>query len=253
MSEDTLPIHLAGNNRPVDRESDVVRAEIRGRLPDDLRGTYIRNGPNPRSGWSPHLFAGDGMVHGIALGEGELRWYRNRYVRTPLYEHPGADRFELAFDAATGRIDHRVTTANTHVIEHAGKVLALEEGGFPYELTRALDTVGPWTFEDRLATPMTAHPKTCPRTGELLFFGYQLRPPFVTYHVADAGGRLVRSIPITVPRATMMHDFAITASRAIFLDSPLVFDPAGIATTGSPWRWDADHGARFGVHASRRQ
>lgn len=242
-----LPIHLAGNNAPVAGECDAVPARVVGTIPAELEGTYVRNGPNPRTGWSPHLFAGDGMVHAISLRGGQAVSYRNRYVRTPLYEHPGAERFDLAFDPATREIDYRVTTANTHVVEHAGRLLALEEGGFPYQLTRALETVGPFTFGGRLQTPMTAHPKTCPTTGELLFFGYQLRRPFVTCHRASAEGDLLSSEPITVSRATMMHDFAITATKLILWDSPVVFDARAVAAGGPPWRWDDDHGARIGV------
>ena len=241
------PIHLAGNNRPVADEVTLGPLSVSGSLPDVLHGCYYRNGPNPVTGWSPHLFAGDGMVHGIAIEDGEARWYRNRWVRTPLFEHPGEDRFALAFDAATGRIDHAVTTANTHVVTHAGLLLALEEGGFPYELTPALDTIGPFTFDGALTGAMTAHPKTCPTTGELLFFGYSLARPHLTYHRADAEGRLVTSRVIEMPRATMMHDFAITASHALFHDSPVVFDRRALASGAPPWRWDDEHGSRFGV------
>lgn len=241
------PIHLAGNNRPVVEERMLGPLTVSGSLPPGLHGCYYRNGPNPRTGWSSHLFAGDGMVHGVAIEDGEARWYRNRWVRTPLYERLDADRYALAFDPATGRVDHAVTTANTHVVSHAGRLLALEEGGFPYELTPTLDTVGPFTFGGALSGAMTAHPKTCPTTGELLFFGYSLARPHLTYHRADAAGRLLSSTVIDVPRATMMHDFAITASHAVFHDSPVVFDRHALASGGLPWRWDDDHGARFGV------
>jgi carotenoid cleavage dioxygenase len=242
-----VPIHLAGNNGPVADEVTHGPLEVRGRLPLTLNGCYYRNGPNPRTGRSAHLFAGDGMVHGIAIEDGRAHWYRNRWVRTPLYEHPGEDRYALALDAGTGRIDHRVTTANTHVVVHAGRLLALEEGGLPYELTPELDTIGPFTFGGALRGAMTAHPKACPTTGELLFFGYSIVPPHLTYHRASADGRLLSSRVIDVPRATMMHDFAITASRAVFHDSPVVFDHRALTNGGLPWRWDDDHGSRFGV------
>ena len=52
---------------------------------------------------------------------------------------------------------------------------------------------------------MTAHPKVCPRTGELHFFAYNYMAPFLTYHRADAGGRLVQSEVIDVPGPTMIH------------------------------------------------
>jgi carotenoid cleavage dioxygenase len=188
------------------------------------------------------------MVHGVALSGGECRWYRNRYVRTPLHAHPGTERVALAYDASTGAIDHEVTTANTHVVAHAGRLLALEEGGYPYELTPSLETVGPFTFDGALSTPMTAHPKTCPVTGDLLFFGTQLRPPFLTvYRATGAAGALVESVPIDLAVPSMMHDFAITESSVVLFDSPIVFDARAVASGGPPWRWDDGHGARFGV------
>ncbi|GAA5043414.1 carotenoid cleavage dioxygenase [Thermocatellispora tengchongensis] len=244
---ETVPLHLAGNNAPVAAEVTLEPSKVTGEIPAELSGQFFRNGPNPRTGWSPHSFAGDGMIHTIALDGGRARWYRNRYVRTPLYEHPGESRFALAFDPETGRIDYRVTTANTHLIAHAGRLFTLEEGGFPYEVTPELATIGAYTFDGRLETPMTAHPKTCPITGELLFFGYRLRPPYLTYYRADAAGTVVQRRVIDVPRATMMHDFAVTRDHVVFLDLPVVFDAAGAAAGGPPWRWDDAHRARFGV------
>jgi carotenoid cleavage dioxygenase len=114
-------------------------------------------------------------------------------------------------------------------------------------MTDELDTVGPCDFDGRLTTSMTAHPKLCPRTGELHFFGYQFMPPWLTYHRLDAQGRLVQSEEIPVPGPTMMHDFAITADHVVFMDLPIVFD-ASLAVQGRfPYRWSDDHGARLGV------
>ena len=96
---------------------------------------------------------------------------------------------------------------------------------------------------------MTAHPKICPTTGELHFFGYgNLFSPHVTYHRADAEGELTLSRPLDVPALTMMHDFAMTAEHVIFMDLPIVFN-LDIAIKGGdmPYRWEDDYGARFGV------
>jgi carotenoid cleavage dioxygenase len=87
-----VPIHLEGNHRPVADEVVVMPTGVDGAIPAELFGCYYRNGPNPRTGWSPHLYAGDGMVHAIRLEDGRAGPYRNRYVRTPLYDRPGADR-----------------------------------------------------------------------------------------------------------------------------------------------------------------
>ncbi|MFC7645148.1 carotenoid oxygenase family protein [Streptosporangium lutulentum] len=74
-------------------------------------------------------------------------------------------------------IDLTAVAANTSVVQHAGRILALVENGLPYEMTPELDTVGPWDFGGRLTTAMTAHPKQDPVTGELHFFGYGFFAP----------------------------------------------------------------------------
>jgi carotenoid cleavage dioxygenase len=245
---ETVPWHLSGNNAPVFDEVTITDLEVTGAIPTELRGRYFRNGANPRSGRSAHWFLGDGMIHGIELADGSASWYRNRYVRTPCYEHPESDRVEMMIDPATGEMNHVVSVANTHVISHAGRIMALEEGSFPYLMTTELDTVGPWDFEGRLRGAMTAHPKLCPVTGELLFFGYaNLAPPYLTYHRADAAGRLVQSSPITVNGSTMIHDFAVTRTRTVFMDLPAVFDLEAAISGGMPIRWDDDYPSRFGI------
>jgi carotenoid cleavage dioxygenase-like enzyme len=60
--------------------------------------------------------------------------------------------------------------ANTHIVSHGGKLLALEEGHGPIEIDpRSLDTIGPWTFDHQLPGA-AAHLKIDPITGEMLFF-----------------------------------------------------------------------------------
>ncbi len=244
------PWHLSGKQAPVLDEVTLTELEVKGSIPGDLRGRYFRNGPNPQTGVSPHWFFGDGMLHGVELADGQASWYRNRYIRTPLYASPGVGRFELAMNPETFVMDYSVTTANTHVMSHAGRILAVEEAGFPYQIGAGLDTVGPFDFDGRLTTPMTAHPKVCPQTGEMLFFGYGFTPPYLTYHRVDAAGVLVQSEPITMGGPTMVHDFAVTRNYAVFMDLPAVFDmDLAIAGDSMPIRWDDNYRARFGIMA----
>ena len=141
---DKLPWHLSGNRAPRTDEATITELEVRGTLPPELSGRYFRNGANPQTGVSEHWFLGDGMVHGIELSNGKANWYRNRYVRTPLYDNPGVDRMEVGYiDPETFGFNYNVSTANTHVLPHAGRILALEEGAFPYELSPTLDTNEP--------------------------------------------------------------------------------------------------------------
>jgi carotenoid cleavage dioxygenase-like enzyme len=180
------------------------------------------------------------MIHGLHLSEGNANWYRNRYVQTPMKAQPGIDPF-------AGIGDLTKSMANTHVVHHAGKILALEELHHPYEITPELETVGSYDFGGALHTGMTAHPKTCADTGEMLFFGYDLEPPYITYHRVSADGVLVQSEPIDVPGATMVHDFNITRNFVIFMDLPVVFDLAAAEVNGFPIQWSDDYGARLGV------
>ena len=236
-----LPFHLHGNYAPVRDEVTAFDLPVRGAIPAALGGRYIRNGPNPKSGSSPHWFMGDGMLHGVELKEGRAAWYRNRYVRTRAYLE---DAVAIQPD---GTRDLTVGRANTHVVPHAGRIMALVESSFPTAVTADLQTIGCFDFGGRLATAMTAHPKTCPLTGELHFFGYSFMPPFLTYHRADADGRLVQSEVIEVPGPTMMHDFAITDRHVLFMDLPVVFD-LELALAGTmPYRWSDDYGARVGL------
>jgi carotenoid cleavage dioxygenase-like enzyme len=238
----TQPLHVTGHLAPVADEIDAVDLPVQGALPPELTGRYLRNGPNPLPGEpSSHWFTGHGMVHGVRLRAGRAEWYRNRWVRTRALAGE-------SMVGADGTIDHGVGHANTHVIEHAGRIMALVESSFPHVLTPELDTVGPYDFDGRLTTAMTAHPKTDPGTGELHFFGYGIRPPFLTYHRLSAGGELVASAEIEVPGPTMMHDFAITDRHAVFLDLPMTFQLERLGR-GMPFGWDDRYGARIGVMA----
>ena len=239
---DETPFHLQGNFAPVRDEISADDLEIRGALPPELCGLYVRNGANPAHGPTPHWFFGHGMLHGVRLEKGRALWYRNRYVRTPALEDPRRPRV-----SNEGKFDRTVSTANTHVVRHAGRILALEEGSFPYELDGDLRTLGCLDFGGRLQTAMTAHPKECPVTGELFAFGYNPLPPYLTYHRFGADGELVQSEEIAVGGPTMIHDFAITETHAIFMDLPVVFD-LELALQGTmPYHWSDTYPARVGV------
>jgi carotenoid cleavage dioxygenase-like enzyme len=240
-SDERIPFHLRGNYAPVMDELTVFDLPVTGAIPPELDGLYVRNGANPRSGSSPHWFFGDGMVHGVRIENGQARWYRNRWVRTTKFER-NAD----ALDPAT-MMDRTASAANTHVVGHAGRLLALEEGHFPYLLTPELETIGCESYDGKLQTAFTAHPKLCPETGELHFFGYGPIEPWLVYHVLDASGALVHSAEIKVPGPTMMHDFMITREHAIFMDLPVVFDLQAAMSGGQPLRWDESYGARIGI------
>jgi carotenoid cleavage dioxygenase-like enzyme len=226
---------------PVADEIEAFDLDVEGALPPELSGDYIRNGPNPRPGETPaHLFFGDGMLHGIRIAGGKAVAYRNRWVRTRAFvEHAPMVR--------RGKIDLTVGVANTNVVAHGDKLLALVESSFPTSVHRDLTTGAPYDFAGKLKTPFTAHPKACPETGELHAFGIALTPGALTYHRIDRAGTLIESRPIPVKGATMMHDFALTRSHAVFMDLPIVFDLFRALRGKTPYVWKPKYGARLGI------
>ena len=218
-----------------------------GQLPADLNGRYLRNGPNPITPPDPatyHWFTGEGMVHGMRLRDGKAEWYRNRWVRNrevaaALGEPDRAGAVHAEMDVA----------ANTNVIGHAGRLLAIvEAGGRPIELSGDLDTIARTDFEGTLPNGFTAHPKRDPSTGELHVTAYFWGLPYVHYIVVGTDGRARVVEPIEVKGSPMVHDMSITETRAVFYDLPVTFNmDMAMAGARLPYRWDDDYGARIGV------
>jgi carotenoid cleavage dioxygenase len=246
---------LSGIHAPVHDELDVHDLAVTGSIPSALQGVYMRNGANPQ--FAPtgryHWFDGDGMVHAVYLDGGRAR-YKNRWVETPGLRHEraagnalfgGILNFQFPPAELLEECGIFKNAANTNIVRHADRYLGLWEGGFPSEITRELDTVGLHDFGGRLAGAMTAHPKWCPETGELMFFGYDpvAGPPFLRYHVADSSGVLTHSTDIELARGVMMHDFLTTRHHSLFFDLPAVV--AASMTGGQMWQ--PELGARIGV------
>ncbi|WP_422744256.1 carotenoid oxygenase family protein [Mycobacterium sp. WMMD1722] len=208
---------------PITQEYTLGDLEVQGTIPAHLDGRYLRNGPNPIGEVDPelyHWFIGDGMVHGIRLRDGRAEWYRNRWVRGPQAARALGER------PPAGHFGGSPIAANTNVIGHAGRTLALIESGLAnYELTDELDTVGVCDFDGTLTGGYTAHPKRDPDTGELHAVSYSMRRGnTVQYSVIGVDGRARRTVDIEVTGSPMMHDFSLTERHVVFYDLPVTFD-----------------------------
>lgn len=249
---------LTGAWAPVHDELDIEGLRVTGDLPDGLVGSFLRNGANPA--FPPlgryHVFDGDGMIHGLTFdGDGGVS-YRNRWVRNAglLAEMDagaalfgGLSEFRLPPPEVMERAGMMKNTANTHVVAHAGRILALMEAAKPTELSPTLETIGEFDFGGALKGPMTAHPKFDPATGEMVFFGYSPVPPYLRVHAADAEGVLTWTADVELPSPVMMHDFVVTATKVVIFDLPAVFDLDALLGGGEGIRWDPGNGARIGV------
>ncbi len=225
--------YLEGEFAPLNEEYTLTDLEVVGTIPEHLDGRYLRNGPNPIGEIDPelyHWFLGDGMVHGIRIREGRAEWYRNRWVRGPRAAKVLGER------SPGGHFGAAPIGANTNVIGHAGKTLALIEAGVAsYELTDELDTVGVCDFDGTLTGGYTAHPKRDPETGELHAVSYNFHHGnLVQYSVVGTDGRARRTVDIAVSGSPMMHDFSLTARHVVFYDLPVTFDVQQAAEIAVP-------------------
>ena len=237
----------------VDDERTDVDLQVTGEIPRALRGSFVQNSPNPR--FEPnglyHWFDGDGMVHGLHFEDGKAT-YRNRYVRTAALqadEAAGASTTVGILEPfGSGRPDKN--TANTDLIAHNGKLLALWWlSGEPYALSvPELETLGAEDFAGTLSCSVAAHAKVDPRTGELVFFDYSpYGDAFIRYGTVSAEGRVIHAHTLPLDRPSLLHDCAITEHYTVLLDFPLIWDPEALAAGKRKVRFDTSEPARFGI------
>ena len=256
----TIGTRNAGNWAPVNEEREDHALTVRGELPRELNGSLFRNGPNPAHDVpNAHWFAGDGMLHAFTLDNGRAS-YRNRWVRTPkwLAEHDAGRAIFGGSGFSVGKLpDAPPATgtdggvANTNVIWHAGRLLALEEAHLPIEVDpRTMRTRGYVDYQGGIQGPVTAHPKIDPVTGELLIFGYSTTGPLstgMTYGAISASGIVNRFERFDAPYSSMVHDFAITQNYVLFPILPLTGSMDRAQKGLPPYAWEQDKASYIGV------
>ena len=255
------PALLGGANyAPLRAEVDVRDCPVEGKLPGDLSGGFYATGPDPQyplaRGNIP--FDGEGHVRMFRIRNGRVD-YRSRYARTqryvaqdkarralmPMYRNPSLD------DPSVRGLSR--STANTHVINHRGMILALKEDSPPTALDlETLETIDPvFTFAGQLPReqPFTAHPKVCSQTGNLVAFGYEAQgfgSDVVAVFEIDRQGKKVWGAEIKVPYVGMLHDFAVTENHIAFFVVPIAIDYEQMRRGGIHWSWDKERRTYLG-------
>jgi carotenoid cleavage dioxygenase len=237
---------LEGLYAPMDGELTLHDLPVRGQLPPELNGRYVRIGPNPikpPQAAVHHWFVGDGMVHGLRLQDGRALWYGNRWVRSTAVSRalgeapaPGPRRFN--------------DTVNTNVLALGGRLWALvEAGGYPVTLGDELQTLAHDPFGGSLGGSFSAHPHVDPASGQAHAICYEaLEHDTVRHVVLGPDGRVQRDEPIAVHGGPSIHDCMITPRFVLVLDLPVTFSMATLVAGYSfPYRWNPAHRARVGV------
>lgn len=272
MHRDPIKATLTANDHPYRNgawtpnfaELDADDLEVIGTIPLDIDGVYLRNTENPvhDSIGRYHPFDGDGMIHGLRIKNGKAS-YRNRFVRTkglaaeqaeggPLWAgimgRP-ADSKRKGWGAHGSLKD----SSSTDIVVHAGKALStFYQCGEGYRLDpQTLATIGtaPWVPEEGIS----AHPKVDEKTGELLFFNYSTKAPFLHYGVVGADDQLQHYVPIPLSGPRLPHDMAFSENYAIFNDCPLYWKPELIERNLYVPSYHPDEPTRFGIIPRRGQ
>src|SRR5262249_51857152 len=142
---------------------------------------------------------------------------------------------------------------NVSIYPFAGRLLAFGEQGLPWELDpETLETVGLHTFGGAVneVSPMAAHAKIDPATGELWNFGisFAAAEARLNLYRFSPEGRLLarRRLPLSIPSS--LHDFALSPRHAAFYLAPFWLDMAVLARGGTlddALAWEPERGSRL--------
>jgi len=236
--------------------------DVRGSLPEWLRGILLRTGPalfEVGSEQFRHWFDGLSMLYRFAF-DGSAVTYSSRLLQSKAYS-----------DARTkGRITHRefatdpyrsyvrritappTDNANVNVLQFDGTYVATTETTKMQEIRPdELATVGRLRYEGGpFGVTQPAHPHYDPNTGEWIsYVTSPVRSAYKVFRVPRGTRRaeLIASVPAKEP--AYIHSFALTPSFVVLVEYPLVFKPVELGLSGRPFienfKWKPDRPTRF--------
>ena len=251
--------YLQGNYAPIDEERDFGESQLRveGKVPEKLVGAYMRDGANVAYQPNHYVYPldGDGMVHSVYFKDGHV-CYKNRWVQT---SHLKTERqFDRTIYGSVGKLlevpaeviagggepNPIRNTANTNVLYHGGKLLAMWEGGFPHLLNNDLSTVGLYDYEGALkpGDALTAHPKICPDTGQLISCTQRWDSANYYVQIFDARGGHMKTIPVEFERKGIIHDLQITDNYVVIFYAPSFHSVEKAMKGENPFMWEPEKG-----------
>ena len=230
--------------------------KVRGRIPTELSGTLLRNGPGRyrlKHQKYQHWFDGLAQLHAFHLHRGEVH-YRSSFVRSPDFElteesgripYPGfaTDPCRGIFRRLKSLFIMDVTSnPNVSIATLGDRFFALTELPMPIEFDPGtLETTRVAPYSDRLGPGMTtAHPV---KEGNSLY-NYLLRfGPRTSYVVTEQSNFSERRklLEIPVSEASYIHSFALTPNYVVLVAYPFRVSPLKLLFRNRPFienfRW----------------
>ncbi len=240
---DTAAPTCHGGLANLDEEFDYWIDEVEGVLPGDLEGTFFRNGPGRQKIGGQaygHWFDGDGMLSRFTFKGGRAH-FKNAYVRTPKYVRETEEQKILYRGFGTqipgglrkNFLQQPANPANTNTLYHGGHLLALNEGGKPWELEPStLETIGEFDYHGAMSRMQvfSAHGKVHPQTGDCINFGAGISgfgltgpKPCLSIYRITPDGQMARQNNLPLDVFPFCHDFAITERYGVFFINSIVF------------------------------
>ena len=225
---------------------------IYGRPPGDLQGSFYRNGPAQfqyGDQYASHWFDGDGLIHRIAIADGDAI-HQARFAETrKRKEEQAAGKFLAPGFGTLGDESYAVegpddvNAANTSVLVVNGELLALWEAGSAFAMdAETLTTKGPKTWRDDLkGMPFLAHPKVEPdgRVWNLAVGGRRVG----IYRISKAG-QLEDFGMVDIGRAAYIHDWTMTDRHLIILVQPWINENLRPPVVAG-FEWQPQHGLQM--------
>lgn len=209
-----------------------------------------------------------------ALGTYRILWAVLRTIILVLISFLSRTRYPV----------RKISVANTSVMYHDGRALALCESGPPLRFSLpSLETIGWFNGRSAENEPIsdgrdtrggfggggalsfmkewtTAHPRVDPVTKELIAFHSVFIRPFCYYSIVPSSSTKTptpSTSPVTSPRFSMpvpgmtapkmMHDFGASRTHTVILDLPLTLDPGNLVRGLPVLSYDPRARSRYGV------
>lgn len=245
LTED-LHVSFDSSSGTLADDAPLESAGIRGSLPKDLVGTFLRNGPGISEVFGvplAHPIDGDGVVIAVAFdGRGGVT-LTSKFVETRTREaeqkagkmlHRGQMGTQVPDNPKAKWRD----VAHTNVFCWGDRLLALHEYALPYRICpQTLKTLGRETFggaltrrEDGSGGSLCAHFRYDTHSKRMILVSFSpmqakpgaMRDPSVRFYEIDKDCNVVEEATFQVPGLNYVHDLSVTPSFYIVHMTPFV-------------------------------
>ena len=255
----------------LEQEVPLITLPVKGKIPDWINGTLIRNGPSKFEAGDKkihHWFDGLAMLHAFNFNQGKVT-YTNRFLRSEAYNqvfNKNSVAF-LGFDCDPCRTIFKrfftfffpnkdeIHNANINVTKYANKYVALTEIPLPVEFDlKTLETKGVLHFSDRLPQDNcweTAHPHVSQEKRESINYivKFGRKGAYLIFKLPEGSATREEIAEIPAEKPSYMHSFSVTENYVILSEYPFVINPIDILLKDVPfienYHWKESVGTHF--------